>query len=1823
MKKTQRWLCLLLAVIMLVGMIPQAGAAAVVSKTADMVTLRGETYEMRITLEGFRYGFYRTDGTEIIGAHQTSGLCFGPSGGTSYPVTASTYQGLSGDVAAFEVTNSNGGKATVKVHLFDRYVQFEIVPVSAGDGDLDSNLPAQTPVSGENSALLLPGSKQPQAATVRYLNSSKIPADGNYAVEAKVKIPKNGTRSAGIFAHYQAANAFHLFFIKPGAVAFKRLNEDGTSVDTMTVTKKVSVKTDTWYTLRLECEGKHFKGYVDGELVLDVQDSNASAAQLKGAPGLRTDKMDAYFDDLKVTSLDGTTVYYENDFEYASDASVKNDLTYAMGTQELTVTAPKTKTWLAMTGSPEAIAVTGGSDWSNYTVTAKTQLASGDELTNHGLLFGYQDQQNYYSFRFDAGETVKLVKCVNGAETVLGSAPFSYAFDKAYTLKAEMKSGTLTCFVDGEQKIVQQDSTFTSGKAGLRTNDTSSKTESFTVAGDGIALEETFKNEVLNGWSIVTGKVKVTDGSDETPQPAQTNYYVIDARLAGGIEYMYGLGDYGALGNTGGSVRETSNVVGVNRTARGSFTNWNSVARFISNFSIAPQLGFAQVLFETDDKRVAITDEQTLLGAYKTKKVDGLYYFFGTMEQIYADYKAVRNAAGYVDTKPHYEMFGLGWEAFGSLGWNAYQTSVISTLTDYLNSGYHLTWGVIGSGFWTGDRKALEGTTTSFGMWDDTAATEGRKDGLPNPRFPDPEALKQFFKDNNMKLLLGLRNHFKLPVEYGGKWDASVDGNFVTEALQQGYLLKNDDGSLYTVDAKYPTGGIERGKAGVLDAENPDAVKWFANLADLWGADGFKEDCMMLQTTHHDDNWNKLLQYMSEQKDDYMIVRNASYCLPGDVLRINDANYGTSNSSFNNSPDRMVINALAYAASGQSNVYPDIIGGTGANVNDPAQQNYIVRNAYMAALCPSQSVGVNVLKMNNQSMKDAAFRAINWHSTYTPYIYDAALKSYETGYPLSMTPLYIAYPDDTNTYDMINSQKRMFQWMLGESVLAAPLFGTDHQTATSRDVYLPEGKWIQYDTGEVFYGPQTLKDWESPIDQMPAFIGGKGVLIGEDFENNSYFAEVFPVAEKGSVYTYTFVDGTTKSTVANANDGWSASTLEIWDVTTNQKVTFEQNAVNGSFKFRFEAGHSYELRGGKGNGTLQQVRLSAEADRLEPGRTLQTVLSAKLDDGTAADLTDAGVRYVSSDETVATVDAQGVITAHKAGTAEIFAEVTLKDNSGDLVVVQSNRITVTVPDSSITITSGVAITDDFSDGSLDGWVAHQGGYTVQDGALRYGGAAGRGTIVTTAETGSDYTIEADVTVRDTTEKATFGMVFRYNNADSNYLFVYTWGTGIRFLKRYTGGLAQNITDAALQLEPNVTYHFKAVVEGEHFVLYIDDNKVLDVTDDHVKADPIASGSCGLYASNQTATFDNVKIVPRAALPLTIAGTSEQGAGVQVEILGKQFPAVLNLDGTWTCSIDYLPAGSHTVTAKLFDAAGTLLTETSGLVTIAAETGADKQALLAAVEAARAYTPEGYTADSWQTLQNALAAARLILTQQDAAQADVDGALAALNDAIAGLTLTPVTPVTPVIPVTPSKPAKNPFNPNAGSNVSKFPFTDVPSNSWYYSSVKAAWENDLIDGVTANEFKPNATLTVAQAIKLAAALHQLDRIGEVSLKNGGANWYDSYVNYAVVNGIIEKDYANYTKAQMNAPVTRGEFVHIFHGAEEAYKAINTVADGAIPDVKTTDKFAAEIYEFYRAGILTGSDVKGTFHADSTIKRSEAAAILLRMFESAERKSITLK
>ncbi len=112
-----------------------------------------------------------------------------------------------------------------------------------------------------------------------------------------------------------------------------------------------------------------------------------------------------------------------------------------------------------------------------------------------------------------------------------------------------------------------------------------------------------------------------------------------------------------------------------------------------------------------------------------------------------------------------------------------------------------------------------------------------------------------------------------------------------------------------------------------------------------------------------------------------------------------------------------------------------------------------------------------------------------------------------------------------------------------------------------------------------------------------------------------------------------------------------------------------------------------------------------------------------------------------------------------------------------------------------------------------------------------------------------------------------------------------------------------------------------------------------------------------------------------------------------------------------------------------------------------------------------------------------------------------------------------------------------------------------------------------------------------------------------------------MSYALEKGIIESDLT----AVADEKITRSDFVKIFYAALPAseYAVINEVANYAIPDISLSAKSSKEIYAFYRAGILVGSDNDGTFNPESNIIRSKVAAIFTRMFDGSARKIITLK
>jgi alpha-D-xyloside xylohydrolase len=74
-----------------------------------------------------------------------------------------------------------------------------------------------------------------------------------------------------------------------------------------------------------------------------------------------------------------------------------------------------------------------------------------------------------------------------------------------------------------------------------------------------------------------------------------------------------------------------------------------------------------------------------------------------------------------------------------------------------------------------------------------------------------------------------------------------------------------------------------------------------------------------------------------------------------------------------------------------------------------------------------------------------------------PYIYAQAKDCTERGLPM-VRALFIEYPDDPGSW-LIDDE-----YLFGSDMLVAPLF----ENGSKRDVYLPPGEWIDYQTGKTY-----------------------------------------------------------------------------------------------------------------------------------------------------------------------------------------------------------------------------------------------------------------------------------------------------------------------------------------------------------------------------------------------------------------------------------------------------------------------------------------------------------------------------------------------------------------------------------------------------------------------------------------------------------------------------------------------------------------------------------------------------------------------------------
>ena len=106
----------------------------------------------------------------------------------------------------------------------------------------------------------------------------------------------------------------------------------------------------------------------------------------------------------------------------------------------------------------------------------------------------------------------------------------------------------------------------------------------------------------------------------------------------------------------------------------------------------------------------------------------------------------------------------------------------------------------------------------------------------------------------------------------------------------------------------------------------------------------------------------------------------------------------------------------------------------------------------------------------SESFTDAFRACAEMKYKLMPYVYTQAKDCSERGLPM-VRALLVEFPEDKGAWLVED------EYMFGSQMLVAPLM----ESGNSRDVYLPKGKWIDYQTGKIYEGGyQTIEAGDIP-----------------------------------------------------------------------------------------------------------------------------------------------------------------------------------------------------------------------------------------------------------------------------------------------------------------------------------------------------------------------------------------------------------------------------------------------------------------------------------------------------------------------------------------------------------------------------------------------------------------------------------------------------------------------------------------------------------------------------------------------------------------------
>ena len=169
-------------------------------------------------------------------------------------------------------------------------------------------------------------------------------------------------------------------------------------------------------------------------------------------------------------------------------------------------------------------------------------------------------------------------------------------------------------------------------------------------------------------------------------------------------------------------------------------------------------------------------------------------------------------------------------------------------------------------------------------------------------------------------------------------------------------------------------------------------------------------------------------------------------------------------------------------------------------------------------------------------------------SEIMPYTYSIARTSVD-GMPM-IRAMFLEYP---NKYT--HGSATQYQFMYGPDFLVAPIFEETEADEAGNDIrngiYLPDGEWVDYFTGERYTGGRIINNFKSPFWKLPVFVRSGAIIPVTEPNNN--VSEI-----KKDLRMYDVYPHGNSSFSEYDDDGRTVAYTRGYSVTTDLKSTLNE-----------------------------------------------------------------------------------------------------------------------------------------------------------------------------------------------------------------------------------------------------------------------------------------------------------------------------------------------------------------------------------------------------------------------------------------------------------------------------------------------------------------------------------------------------------------------------------------------------------------------------------------------------------------------------------------